>query len=283
MINVDLQIRQANEADRPRIANLIHYETYVHRHLDWRVPLDWLGSSHYWVAEKRQRVVAAFACPPDPQNIAWVRLFASSGEFSFQENWNLLWHHAVEAITLLSPITVAAIAMQGWMESLLHESGFVRHQQIVMLEFNGTSSRAARPIPGMVIRQMGREDLPAVARLDAAAFDPLWQNSLDALEIAFSMSGWATVAETSTGIVGYQVSTTNSFGTHLARLAVDPTMQKGGIGRALVNDLIEAMARRNIHRVTVNTQGDNRASLALYQKLGFQYTWEEYPVYVFKT
>jgi ribosomal protein S18 acetylase RimI-like enzyme len=119
--------------------------------------------------------------------------------------------------------------------------------------------------------------------LDAAAFDPLWQNSLDALEIAFSMSGWATVAETSTGIVGYQVSTTNSFGTHLARLAVDPTMQKGGIGRALVNDLIEAMARRNIHRVTVNTQGDNRASLALYQKLGFQYTWEEYPVYVFKT
>jgi ribosomal protein S18 acetylase RimI-like enzyme len=170
------------------------------------------------------------------------------------------------------------------MESLLLESNFVRHQQIVMLEYNGTGSGVERTSSdiAITIRPMRREDLPAVAVLDAAAFNPLWQNSLSALEIAFSMSGWATVAEKSRAIIGYQVSTTSSFGSHLARLAVDPEMQHNGIGRALVADLINEMSRRNVRRITVNTQGDNNASLSLYKKMNFQYTLEEYPVYILK-
>jgi ribosomal protein S18 acetylase RimI-like enzyme len=51
------------------------------------------------------------------------------------------------------------------------------------------------------------------------------------------------------------------------------------IGSALVADVLSQFARRGAHTLTVNTQQDNLASLALYEKVGFIRTGEEYPVY----
>ena len=35
------QIRPASPSDQQKIADLIFFESHVHRHLDWRTPLDW--------------------------------------------------------------------------------------------------------------------------------------------------------------------------------------------------------------------------------------------------
>jgi ribosomal-protein-alanine N-acetyltransferase len=128
---------------------------------------------------------------------------------------------------------------------------------------------------------MQSADLPQVAELDARAFAPLWRNSLAGLERAFSQAGHATVAEEAGQLIGYQITTQNPFSAHLARLAVHPQKQRHGIGYALVQDLIVEMRRRDLNRVTVNTQADNKASLALYARLGFYRTQESYPVYLF--
>jgi ribosomal protein S18 acetylase RimI-like enzyme len=69
------------------------------------------------------------------------------------------------------------------------------------------------------------------------------------------------------------------MGGHLARLAVLPDFQGMGIGSALVQDLLWYFRRRGAQRVTVNTQKDNLASLAVYRKAGFFLTGEEYPVF----
>jgi ribosomal protein S18 acetylase RimI-like enzyme len=79
-------------------------------------------------------------------------------------------------------------------------------------------------------------------------------------------------------VVGYQISTGSSAGAHLARLAVRKDAQGLGLGRALVGDLVHQMRKRNVDLITVNTQADNSASLALYQQLGFIRTGEEFPV-----
>jgi ribosomal-protein-alanine N-acetyltransferase len=80
-------------------------------------------------------------------------------------------------------------------------------------------------------------------------------------------------------VIGYQLSTRNSLGVHLARLAVRPAVQGKGVGYALVADLIQQVRRRGISHLTVNTQSDNATSLALYQRMGFRETGERYPVY----
>jgi ribosomal protein S18 acetylase RimI-like enzyme len=41
------------------------------------------------------------------------------------------------------------------------------------------------------------------------------------------------------------------------------------------------LKNKNIARLTVNTQSDNHASLALYEKMGFVITGEKFPVYSF--
>ena len=143
----------------------------------------------------------------------------------------------------------------------------------------------ARPQPvvlpeGVSLRPMMYYDLPAVAQVDASAFELLWQNTLEALQLAFRQAILASVAETEGRMIGYQLSTRNPFGAHLARLAVSPEYQHHGLGRALVCDLLEQATKRGMLRLTVNTQSDNAASLRLYRTLGFRETGERYPVFI---
>jgi len=279
MVNLDIQVRKAKQQDHQHISNLIYYEPYIHRHLDWRTPLDWLGEPEFWVAEYGRLVTASLACPVDPAGIAWIRLFACSSELALEDSWSVLWKVARDTLTSQGRITVAAISSQDWFLPLLQSSGFSVLQHIVILEHDGRLLPPFESRSDITIRPMTAGDLPAVADVDAEAFIPLWQNSLDALQRGLSQAGSATVAESKKGIVGYQISTHNPFGGHLARLAVRPGEQRQGIGRALVYDLLRESARQGLRKFTVNTQNDNHASLALYKSLGFKPVREEYPVH----
>ena len=56
----------------------------------------------------------------------------------------------------------------------------------------------------------------------------------------------------------------------MQRLAVDPAYQGAGLGAALVVDALRWLRRHGGERAIVNTQPDNEAALALYQRLGFR-------------
>jgi len=282
MIAVSLQARPAVPQDQHQIANLMFFESHVHRHLDWRAPLEWLGFPCYWVVEEAGRVLAVLACPQDPPGVAWVRLFAHARLLSLDDAWGALWRAAQVEIEKQGGATVALIAMQQWLSNLLSKDDFTHTQNIVMLEWKGTDVPEASFPAGIAVRSMQPDDLPEVAELDAVAFKPLWQNTLDALERALPQATSAIVAEDTQGLVGYQISTANPFGAHLARLAVRPDAQRQGIGSLIVTDLIRRLKDKGVARLTVNTQSDNLASLALYDKMGFVVTGEKFPVYCYQ-
>ena len=277
-----LEVRSAQDADYEDISQLIFLESQVHRHLDWRAPLDWLGRDPFLVIQEGGRLSAVLACPPDPDSIAWIRLFVSNSHISGQAAWQLLWPVAREQLGRQRGTTAAAIATQRWFEPILTQDGFELITHIVMLEWKDRPPPRATVPSAMRIRPMVGEDLPAVAEVDAAAFEPLWRNSLEALTYAKAQASYVSVAEDSTGLLAYQLSTSGTFGTHLARLAVRPQAQRRGLGRALVADLIEHMPVLPEPRLTVNTQANNGASLALYDALGFRRTGEQYPVYALR-
>jgi len=276
----DLQVRPAVLTDQRQIANLMHFSAQVHRHLDWRNPLEWISSPPFIVLESQGQVIAALGCPPDPPTVAWIRLFVNSGKVSIQESWQILWESVRADLTPRGQFIVAAIVLQEWFQGLLISSGFTSHQSIVMLERGGVISDDQVLPEGISMRAMMPYDLPAVAEVDASAFELLWQNQLPILERAYPQAIWATVAEMEGQVIGYQLSTRNPIGVHLARLAVKPTMQGKGLGYALVSNLIQQAARRGLSHLTVNTQSDNATSLRLYQRMGFHETGERYPVYL---
>ena len=278
MINTQFAVRPARQSDHTPIANLMYFEPHVHRHLDWRGPLEWLGAQEYWVLEQNGAIVAALACPPDPDGVAWLRLFAHSSDVQTGDAWNALWENAKLQLSGRN-LLVAAITVADWFSVLLSESGFTSKQQIVVLEQNSAIFQQ-RPIPSeLVLRPMTEHDLPAVTEVDKSGFAPLWRNSHQALHSGFLQAGFATVALFNGEIVGYQISTRNAFGVHLARLAVTVRFQGRGIGYLLVQDLLTQSRRAGLRRLTVNTQSDNSTSLALYKKIGFEVTGERYTVF----
>jgi ribosomal protein S18 acetylase RimI-like enzyme len=279
---IGVQIRPAIQADARQIAGLIHSGMHVHRHLDWRSPMDWIGFPPYLVAEQSGRLCAAMACSPDPPKIAWLRLFVHTDWLPVTDAWWSLWDVAHADLSAEGDYLVVAIALHGWLEDVLHTSRFSTHQQIQMLEWNGAPYEDGGLPTDVLVRPMTLSDLPAVADVDAAAFEPLWQNSLTTLTRGFQQVGVATVAEIAGQLIGYQLSTRNPYGIHLARLAVRSEAQRHGVGFALAVDLLHQAEKYNVNRVTVNTQSDNLASLKLYQRLGFRLTGESYPVYQYR-
>jgi ribosomal protein S18 acetylase RimI-like enzyme len=273
-------IRLALPADRPGLLTLTDTAPYVHRHLDWRAPLDWLGSPLFWLTEDSHHLLAALACPIDPPGIAWIRFFAAREGQDPDVLFLDLFKKALQARSSYPDTDFAAIALYPWFGVLLKKAGFHLHQEIVVLEWTGIP-RAIRPLrPALVIRQLQTADLPDVARVDAQAFGLLWQNTQDGLTLALQQSAYATVAVLDGEVVGYQISTAVSFSAHLARLAVLPEKQGKSIGAALVANLQEHFWNGDLMRVTVNTQGDNLHSLALYQKLGFSLTGDSFDVFI---
>ncbi len=272
-------IRPAVLTDQRRLVEMIHAGKHVHRHLDWRDPLSWIGSPPFLVLEEDGQVLAALACPPDPPGIAWLRLFAQVGNDPGNETWKELWGAAQRELACQPGITAAAIVLEDWILPILEASDFQLHQQIVMLECNQREPPDGSISKGFSIRPMFTYDLQAVTDVDASAFDLLWQNSQPALTSAYRQAMLASVVEQDGEVVAYQISTRSALGIHLARLAVRPGLQGRGVGQALVKDLISQAARRGIHHLTVNTQSDNAASLALYKKIGFIETGARYPVY----
>jgi ribosomal protein S18 acetylase RimI-like enzyme len=271
-----VSVRLAQAEDRNRLANLIHFSTWVHRHLDWRPPLDWIGYQPYLIAERDGQVLAAMACPPDPPEAAWMRLFAVTADFSISDAWDLFWPAVHE---YLWGITIAAIPLQSWFSQQLNAAKFDQTHRVAMLTWENTSLPPESIVPDCLLRIMNFDDLESVKELDKVAFDPIWQQSMDMLKIAFHQAAVATVAEDDQGLIGYQISTAGSGGGHLARLAVHPRVQGEGVGYSLVRDMLVQFYRRGALKVSVNTQLDNHASLALYQKAGFHQTGEVYPVY----
>ncbi|HNT55062.1 MAG TPA: GNAT family N-acetyltransferase [Anaerolineaceae bacterium] len=300
-------VRPAVPGDRAALTELIQSSHCVHKHLDWRPALDWLDSPPFLVLARGRTLLAALACPPEPPDVAWLRLFAVHPDLEPAAAWRLLYPRARQILAgagagaPVHPIgapthptgslepRLAAVALQPWLSRLLADSGFEHHQDIVTLEWEHPDTHPWRNPPpwseptGGRIRVMQPSDLTEVAAIDQAAFEPLWRNSLADVRRAYDLADYATVAAATDGtdrILGFQISTANSGYAHLARLATRTDCQRQGVGLALVRELLAGYSRNGIRIVTVNTQSTNQASLALYRQAGFRPTGEDFPVWL---
>lgn len=273
-------IEQAKSQDVQQLANLIHFDSFVHRHLDYRPPLDWVGDYPFNLLVENKKIQAALACPPDPPHVAWIRLFAAAHHTQVTQAWDQLWQTSLSQLRFKSEVKwVAAIPLQTWFSKLLIKDKFELTHYILMLSWDGAALPAPSKHPSIHIRPMTLDDIDKVTQIDSDSFSPLWQISNEYLRIAYYQANIATVAEYEGKVSGFQISTATSVGGHLARLAVSPNLQGKGIAYALLHDLVHQFKRRGALSITVNTQENNHASLSLYKKAGFVFTGEKYPVY----
>jgi len=281
----DTLIREAEKADIPVITDFLKRNLIIHRHLDWRKPIEWVGQSPFLIFEKDDHLQALLACPPDPKNVYWIRILASLYTVPIEESFKSLFPIALEKIRDSNKENViTSIAYQEWMQALLSRNGWEICQQVVQLRWNRKNLTApTNKFPeGILIRPMSLLDLPAVSLIDQTCFDFLWQHSEDALRRAFQQSTYCTVAEKSGILIGYQITTLQRNRAHIARLAVLPEYQRARVGYCLVSDVIDQYKKSWLREISVNTQQDNYKSLSLYKKIGFELTDESFPIYIYK-
>lgn len=262
-----------------QLAGFLNQNIQTHRHLDWFSSLDWIGHHPYLVEFAGDQIQAALCAAPENADAAWIRLYSVCKGLDAALPWGRLLPQAIDSLQKAGVSQLATLAIHPWFEFLLKDSGFVNHQNIIVMEWQGTFAKRKQLNDEIIIRPMHLDDLAAVKAIDHQAFPPLWQNSLAGLTKAYSQTGISTVAVKDGEIVGYQISTTMTIYGHLARLAVSPAHQHQGIASTLVHDLLQQFEHLGFWRITVNTQSDNKVSAKLYQNLNFKRTGEEIRVF----
>lgn len=270
----------AQEDDLEDLSTFLSFEYFVHRHLDWRTSLDWLGRQPFWIAKANDEIIACFCAVPEFEQVAWIRLFACSALYSKNLLWQEFFQRSLKQLSSQVKL-IAALGTENWFINLMEYANFEISQRIIVFEWEPQLVEDIPLPPGYVLRNFDHQDIEQVHSLDKLCFSPLWQMSQEAMGLALDQSGYATLIETNHQIIAYQITTESLSSAHLARIAVHPNHQGKKLGKCILHNLLSTYAVQGIRRITVNTQNDNLKSQALYRQSGFVLTEEQYPVYTY--
>lgn len=106
--------------------------------------------------------------------------------------------------------------------------------------------------------------------VDVASFGQQWALDAPAVAAVCAATPRHRSRAAGTPLAAFAISGRDAKQGFLQRLAVHPAHQRQGLGRALVLDSLQWLARWRVQRVLVNTPVDNVAALALYESVGFQ-------------
>jgi len=180
---------------------------------------------------------------------------------------------------MTTEVHLYVLALEDWIDSLMRQKGYPKHQDLVILERSLLTPLSVQDNPYVQIRRVTENDLPEVEAIDAASFEDLWVYSLPTLQLAYQQSDLTYLAEFDGIPVGYLFGTISGSTSHLARIAVLSGYKRQHIASRLMEKFFTALQERGITQVTLNTQSDNQASLALYDKMGFRKTGETFAIY----
>ena len=111
------------------------------------------------------------------------------------------------------------------------------------------------------------EDLPEIVAIEQAAHPYPWSEAVfeDCLRAGYRLDG----AFDRGRLLGYSVVMRVLDEWHLLNLCVDPASQRRGVGRFLLERVLEAARVDGASCVLLEVRAGNRAAIALYESAGF--------------
>jgi len=121
--------------------------------------------------------------------------------------------------------------------------------------------------PYVVMRQMQEIDLTAVIEIETEAYAFPWTLSIfrDCLRMGYS----SCVLERDNEVVGYGFMSVGAGEAHILNLCVQPSYQRHGYGRGILEYLLETAAQRGAEAVFLEVRPSNQAAYHLYLQAGF--------------
>lgn len=284
-------VRGAMQSDADAVMRMWRTAIYTHIHIDWTLPGEWLGTpgfvvcDRHWDSEdslarhrhQKTSITAGLAVGADPLPAAWVRVAAVDGDnglAKMEAMFSAILERLDPAIT-----EIAWFLTDYWPLQWLEQLGFRPTNEVVAYSKPDLTIPPYNVPAALKIRPVLLEEMPLLAAIEEAAFEPRWRHSAEGLVRAWRHSINFDVALLDGRPVAFQFSNGGEGNAHLSRMTVHPEYQGKGIGAALLAKAIEGYRLQNIRSVTLNTQSDNLASQRLYERFGFQSTGQTYPVW----
>ena len=119
----------------------------------------------------------------------------------------------------------------------------------------------------MIIRSLKREELPQVAKLEQLCFSHPWSEK--SLTDSFDNPSAVFLAAFDGEVRGYVGAEVNYDGIYILNVAVHPDFRRQGIGKRLIESLIENSSEE-ISFITLEVRPTNSAAVEMYASLGFE-------------
>ena len=123
----------------------------------------------------------------------------------------------------------------------------------------------------LVLETMTLADVTDVAAMERRVFPDPWSPDSFLAEVERRPDvGWPVVVRDASTVVGYAVVWFIVDEIHIGNIAVHPDHQGEGIGRWLMERILEEGKRRSMVFATLEVRPSNRAALGLYERFGFR-------------
>lgn len=115
---------------------------------------------------------------------------------------------------------------------------------------------------------MSKDHVSQIAEIEAMCFSAPWSQRSIESELTNPLSLWVVAMDGDT-LVGYVGSQSVLGEADMMNLAVLPQYRRQGIGRMLVNALVEQLRSREVMCLSLEVRASNEGAIALYQSIGF--------------
>lgn len=147
------------------------------------------------------------------------------------------------------------------------------------------------PSPRIVLREMTRDDVSAVQRIESAAYEDAWPSRLFEQELSNGFAQYLVAVEESTDpppagpftalrramfggtherIVGFMGVWFMVDQLHLVTIAVDPSRQHRGIGTRLLLECFAIAIEAELNEIVLEVRESNARARTMYEGFGFR-------------
>ena len=113
-------------------------------------------------------------------------------------------------------------------------------------------------------------DIDEVLELEKMCFPVPWSRNAFLIEIEQNQCARYFIVRKNNQLIGYGGMWLILDEAHITNIAVHPEHRRRGVGRLLMETLIEEAVRLNMQRMTLEVRVSNRAAISLYKSLGFE-------------
>jgi ribosomal-protein-alanine N-acetyltransferase len=130
-----------------------------------------------------------------------------------------------------------------------------------------TSPELLHSAPDVVIRPMTEADVGGVVALERASYQFPWSEGIfrDCLRVGYV----CRVVTSANRLIGYGVMSVGAGEAHILNLCVDSGFRCQGIGRSMLDYLLDRGAAAGMTEAFLEVRPSNTAAIRLYLSLGF--------------